>query len=68
MRRIPTAFLFQFKRLQFLVKLSFAIAINKAQGQTFKYVAVDLKTDHLSHGKLYVGLSRTESYKNHIML
>ena len=37
----------------------FAITINKAQGQTFQYVGVDLRFDCFSTGQLYVGLSRT---------
>ena len=32
---IPADLPFQFKRLQFSIKVSFAITINKAQGQTF---------------------------------
>ena len=30
---IPTDLTFQFKRLQFAIRLAFAITINKAQGQ-----------------------------------
>jgi hypothetical protein len=36
---------FQFKRLQFPVKLCFAMTINKSQGQTLKMVGVDLRED-----------------------
>ncbi|KAF0712143.1 ATP-dependent DNA helicase PIF1-like [Aphis craccivora] len=56
---IPSDLPFSFKRLQFPVKVSFAITINKAQGQTFKYVVVDLRTECFSHGQLYVAFSRT---------
>jgi ATP-dependent DNA helicase PIF1 len=50
---IPSDLPFSFKRLQFPVKVSFAITINKAQGQTFKYVGIDLRTECFSHGQLY---------------
>ena len=33
---IPTDLPFSFKRLKFPVKVSFAVTINKAQGQTFR--------------------------------
>jgi hypothetical protein len=45
---IPSNLPFSFKRLQFPVKVSFSITINKAQGQTFKYVGVDLRTECFS--------------------
>lgn len=50
---------FLFIILQFPIKVSFAITINKAQGQTFQYVAINLHSDCFLHGQLYVGLSRT---------
>jgi len=46
----------------------FAITINKAQGQTFKYVGVDLRFECFSHGQLYVGLSRTGNPNHQIVL
>jgi ATP-dependent DNA helicase PIF1 len=64
---IPTDLPFSFKRLQFPVKVSFAITINKAQGQTFRYVDVDLRSECFLHGQLYVGFSRTED-PNHLMI
>ena len=59
---------FRFKRLQFPIKVSFAITINKAQGQTFQYVGIDLHIDSFSHGQLYVGLSRTGNSENKFIL
>lgn len=49
---------FQFKRLQFPLRLCYAMTINKAQGQTFGSIGVDLSTPVFSHGMLYVALSR----------
>ena len=55
---IPSDMPFQFKRLQFPVRLAFAITINKAQGQSLKICGVDLECGVFSHGELYVACSR----------
>ena len=55
---IPTDLPFQFKRLQFPIRLAFAITINKAQGQSLEKCGIDLNTDCFSHGQLYVACSR----------
>lgn len=48
------------RALQFPIKVSFAIKINMAEGLTFQYVGIDLRSDCFSHGhELYVGQSRT---------
>jgi len=48
---IPSDYYFQFKQLQFPVKVCFAMAIiNKAQGQSLKVPGVDLRNDCFSHG------------------
>ena len=46
---------------QFPVHLAFAMTINKAQGQSIKYVGIDLHIPVFSHGQLYVALSRCTS-------
>ena len=58
---IPSDLTFHFKRLQFPVRLSFAITINKAQGQMLKVVGVDLRMSCFSHGQLCVACSRVGS-------
>ena len=42
---IPTDVPFQFKRLQFPIRLAFLITINKAQGQSLEKCGIDLNTD-----------------------
>ncbi|KAI8555142.1 hypothetical protein RHMOL_Rhmol05G0151400 [Rhododendron molle] len=49
-------------RRQFPVSLAYAMTINKAQGQSIKFVGVDLHTPVFSHGQLYVALSRCTSF------
>ncbi|KAH7665557.1 DNA helicase protein [Dioscorea alata] len=46
---------------QFLVKLSYAMTINKSQGQTLELVGLFLLKPVFSHGQLYVALSRISS-------
>ena len=52
---------FTFKRRQFSIRLAFAMTINKAQGQTFSNVLIDLQKDVFSHG-LYVAILRVRSW------
>ncbi|KAG5551188.1 hypothetical protein RHGRI_009575 [Rhododendron griersonianum] len=49
-------------RRQFPVRLVYALTINKSQGQSVKFVGVNLRTPVFSHGQLYVALSRCTSF------
>ena len=61
---IPTDLIFEFKRLQFPVRLAYAITINKSQGQSLKVAGVTLPTPCFSHGQLYVAFSRVGAPSN----
>ena len=55
---IPSDLPFDFKRLQFPVRLAFAMSINKAQGQSLKVAGINLESPCFSHGQLYMACSR----------
>lgn len=58
---IPSDLPFEFKRLQFPVKVCFALTINKAQGQSSEVVGVHLESHCFSHGQAYVACSRARN-------
>ena len=60
----PDEHAFIVRRTQFPVRLCFAMTINKAQGQSFDVVGVDLRLPVFSHGQLYVALSRVTNVHN----
>jgi ATP-dependent exoDNAse (exonuclease V) alpha subunit len=55
---------FQLLRVQFPVRLAFAMTINKSQGQSLGYVGLDLRSPVFSHGQFYVGVSRGKNWSN----
>lgn len=55
---IPNDLPFDFKRLQFPVRLAFAMSINKSQGQSLSVCGINLENPCFSHGQLYVACSR----------
>ena len=55
---------FDFKRLQFPIRLAFAMSINKAQGQSLKVAGISLESSCFSYGQLYVACSRAGTGKN----
>lgn len=44
------------------LRLSYAMTINKAQGQTFEKVGILLRRPCFSHGQLYVAFSRARAF------
>ena len=52
---------YNFERIQFPLRLSYAMTINKSQGQTLSVVGIDLESECFSHGQFYVACSRVSS-------
>ena len=50
-----------FQRLQFPVRLAFAMTINKSQGQTLDFVGLYLPSLVFSYGQLYIAMSRIKT-------
>ena len=54
---IPTDMLFEFKRVQFPIRVAFTMTINKSQGQSLSVRGLNLNNPCFSHGQLYVACS-----------
>ena len=52
---------FKMNRRQFPVLVSFAMTLNKSQGQSITNVEIYLSNPVFSHGQLYVAMSRVKS-------
>jgi len=60
---------FKLIRRQFPFMVSFAMSINKSQGQSLSHVGLYLPRPIFSHGQLYVTLSRVQSKQGlHILI
>lgn len=55
---IPTDMPFEFKRIQYPIRLAFAMTPNKSQGQSLSVCGLNLENECFSHGQLYVACSR----------
>ena len=49
-------------RTQFPLRLSYAITVNKAQGQEYDRTLYDVRGEAFSHGHAYVAYSRSKIY------
>jgi len=55
---------FKFTRRQFPIRVCFSMTINKSQGQSVKFVGLDLRSSAFTHGQFYVAVSRVTSVRN----
>ena len=60
---LPTANTsYKMVRIQFPLRLCYAMTINKSQGQSLDQVLLDITEDSFSHGQTYVAWSRVRSF------
>jgi hypothetical protein len=55
---------FRFTRRQFPIRVCFSMTINKSQGQSVKFVGLDLRSPAFTHGQFYVAVSKVTSVSN----
>jgi len=55
---------YQLTRMQFPLRLAYAMTFNKSQSQTLDKVLLDVTSPPFSHGQLYVALSRVRNCTN----
>src|SRR5881392_4242231 len=60
----PPELPFDFHRIQYPLRLAFAMTINKSQGQTLTHGGLVLKDPVFTHGQLYVALCRVTNGAN----
>ncbi len=65
--RLPYGKSYQLTRLQFPLRLAYAMTYNKSQSQTLLKVLLDITTPPFSYGQLYVALSRVRDCNNILM-
>ena len=57
-RNMPYGQSFQLTRMQFPLRLAYAMTFNKSQSQTLDRVLIDVTGPPFSHGQFYVAMSR----------
>ena len=63
---IPNDMPFDFKRLQFPVRLAFAVSINKSQEQSLSVCGINLENPCFSHRQLYVTFPVLENHQHYL--
>ena len=51
----------EISRVQFPIRVAYALTINRSQGQTIDVVGIDLRADVFQHGQLYVAVGRVRA-------
>jgi hypothetical protein len=63
-QRLP----FTLQRIMFPVQVSFAMTINKSQGQSLDFVGLYLPNPVFAHGQMYVAMSRAMYERRGVMV
>ena len=62
--RLPYGQSYQILRMQYPLRLAYAMTFNKSQSQTLAKVLLDITNPPFTHGKLYVAMSRVRDCRN----